>query len=453
MKSVGEVMASDVVWISPSARVKTAVILMKGHNIGALPVVHGNDEVAGVVTYQDVLGQAPDTPIIDIMTRDVASVSAEMSIVDAAELMSQQHVHYLLILEENQLKGIVSHSDLLPELGKTYDPLTGLAWSDQFREWAISALKRGKEISIIFFDLDKFGLFNKQYGHVVGDTVLKEVAAVFKKNIDNKRDFICRYGGDEFVVVSVRNADAALELADRIKQKISEIQIDAIPNGVSGSYGISGGRRTNERRDIHFAATIDDLVTRASKNCTIAKPAKAEEPKPRIPVEPLELKGLETEYVLARPDARVGNSNRLKIHTINFTSGDYEANVAVTLSHDNKQFIRQASGYLVEGSNMFRLVAEATAGAASKSLAPGHGIVVEDVLLQNGSKGEQVVTVIAAFVTPRYSTRCAGSAIIKRGDQFRAAAAAVLDAVNRQIEIAPRCSGDVEEVQSQSQLA
>lgn len=444
VKSVGEVMVSDVVWISPSARVKTAVILMKGHDIGALPVVHGDDEVAGVITYQDVLGQPSDAAIIDIMSRDFASVTSEMSIVDAAELMTQQHVHYLLIIEDGQLKGIVSHSDLLPELGKTYDPLTGLAWSDQFREWAINALKRGKEISIIFFDLDKFGIFNKQYGHVVGDTVLKEVAAVFKKSVDNKRDFICRYGGDEFVVVSVRNADAAVELADSIKQKISEIEIDAIPNGVSGSYGISGGRRTNERRDIHYAATIDDLVTRASKNCTLAKPTKAEETKSRA-AESAELKGMETGYVLAGPNARIGSGNRLKIQTINFTSGDFEANVAVTLTHDGKESTRQASGYLVEGSNMFRLVAEATAGAASKTLASGHGIVVDDVLLQSGSRGEQVVTVIASFVTPRYSTRCAGSAIIKRGDQFRAAAAAVLDAVNRQIEIAPMCDAEEEQ--------
>ena len=443
MKTVGEIMASDVVWVSPSARVKTAVILMKGHSIGALPVVHANDEVAGIVTYQDVLGQAPDTPIADVMATDCVSITADMTIIDAAELMSKSQVNYLLIIEENQLKGIVSHSDLLPELGKTFDPLTGLPWSDQFREWAIAALKRGQEISVIFFDLDKYGQFNKKHGHVVGDSVLKEVAAVFKQNTDAEKDFACRYGGDEFAVVSIRDADAAIELAETIKLGISRIHLAEVANGVSGSYGIFGGRRTNERREIHYAATIDDLVTHASKNCTLAKPERAEEAKARAAAaaEPIDI---EREAIAARQPIEAVSGTRLKIQSINFTSGETEATVGVTLGQDGREFSREASGYLVEGSNTLRLVAEATAGAASKALAPGHGVVVDEVLLQGGSRGEQIVTVVAAFVTPRYSTRCAGSAIIKRGDQFRAAAAAVLDAINRQIEIAPRGNGEQE---------
>lgn len=428
MKTVSEVMATDVVWVSPSARVKTAVILMKGHNIGALPVVQTNEQVAGIVTYQDVLGQPADAVLGDVMTREFVSVGPLMTVLDAAEVMTETHAEHLLVMEDDRLKGIVSHADLLPELGKTFDPLTGLPWSDQFREWAISALKRGQEISIIFFDLDQFGMFNKTHGHVVGDNVLKEVAETFKKSTDAAKDFTCRYGGDEFVVVSVRNADDAIALADFIKQGISRISITDLPNGVSGSYGIAGGRRTNERREMHYAATIDDLVTRASKNCTLAKPAREEAPKPEAAkAEPAVLPG---------PVPQAAERARLKIQTINFSSSGTEATVAVILAHADQEYSRDATGYLVEGSNTLRLVAEAAAGAASQALAPEHGIVIEDVLLQNDSKGEQIVTVVATFITPRYSTRSAGSAVIKRGDQFRAAAAAVLDAVNRQMEIA-----------------
>lgn len=445
MKTVGEVMATDVVWVSPSARVKTAVILMKGHSIGALPVVHANDEVAGVVTYQNVLGQPPDAALADIMSQDFVAIDPQVTVIDAAEMMSREQVDYLLVLEDNRLKGIVSHSDLLPELGKTFDPLTGLAWSDQFRIWAISALKRGQEISIIFFDLDQFGAFNKNYGHVVGDTVLKEVAEVFKKSIDWERDFACRYGGDEFVVVSIRNADDAIALADSIKEGISGITIPDLPGGVSGSYGIAGGRRTNERREMHYAATIDDLVTRASKNCTLAKPARAAEAKPQAAPQ-AEAAAPETidRAAYGQPIPAVGGP-RLKIQTINFTSSGAEATVGVILTQDDREYSREASGYLVEGSNTLRLVAEAAAGAASKALSPGHGIVVDEVILQSGAKGDQIVTVVAAFVTPRYSTRTAGSAVIKRGDQFRAAAAAVLNAVNRQVEITPKREADEEE--------
>ncbi len=437
MKTVGEVMATDVVWVNPSARVKTAVILMKGHSFGALPVVQTNDEVVGVVTYQDVLGQEPDTLLSSIMSTEYVPIGSEVSVVDAAEVMSRKHTDYLLVLDDGRLKGIVSHSDLLPELGKSFDPLTGLAWSDQFRAWAIAALKRGQEISIIFFDLDKFGAFNKNYGHVVGDTVLKEVAEVFKKTINSKRDFVCRYGGDEFVTVSIRNADEAIELADSIKAGIANIKIPELPIGISGSYGISGGRRTNERREIHFAATLDNLVTRASKNCTLAKPARVAEARREAEVASESGSQVAQHDTTATPAT---HASRLKLETVNFTSTGAEATVQVILSQNGQEYTREASGYLVEGINTLRLAAEATAGAISKRLAPGHGIVVEDVLLQGSARGDQVVTVITVFVTPRHSTRTAGSVVIKRGDQFRAAAAAVLAAVNRQIEITPHAS-------------
>jgi hypothetical protein len=197
---------------------------------------------------------------------------------------------------------------------------------------------------------------------------------------------------------------------------------------------------------MHYAATIDDLVTRASKNCTLAKPARAEEAKPQAAPEPEPVAPgtIERQAALGQPIAAAGGA-RLKIQTISFTSSGVEATVGVTLSQEDREYSREASGYLVEGSNTLRLVAEAAAGAASKALAPGHGIVVDEVLLQTGAKGDQIVTVVAAFVTPRYSTRTAGSAVIKRGDQFRAAAAAVLDAINRQIEITPKRDAGEEE--------
>lgn len=445
MKTVSEVMATDVVWVSPSARVKTAVILMKGHNIGALPVVQNNEQVLGVVTYQDVLGQPGEVPLSDVMTREFTAVGPSTTVLEAAEVMTETRSEHLLVMEQDRLKGVISHANLLPELGKTFDPLTGLAWSDQFREWAIAALKRGQEISVIFFDLDKYGQFNKKHGHVVGDTVLKEVAEVFKRSIDLERDLACRYGGDEFVVVSIRNHNDAISLAEHIQHGISEISITEVDNGVSTSYGIAGGRRTIERREIHFAAMIDDLVTRASKNCLASKPNREEEqPRPAAP-EPVEAPVAPTLEQAPQAAPRPKTPSRLKIRTVSFSSSGTEASVNVTLSRGEEQYSRESAGYLVEGGNTLRIVAEATAGAASQALASEHGIVVEDVLLQSDTRGEPIVTVVTSFITPRYTTRSAGSAVIKRGDQFRAAAAAVLASVNRQIEIAPARGEEAEE--------
>lgn len=438
MKTVREIMTTDVVWISASARVKTAARLMKSNDMGALPVMQGSDEVPGLVTYLNVLGEPEDTAVADVMMRDYVNIDPDMTVYDAARVMVDNKTGYLIVMEEGRLVGIVSHGDLMPELGKTFDPLTGLPWSDTFRDWAMDALKRGMEISILFFDLDKFGVFNKEYGHVVGDNVLKQVADVIVKGIDPDVDLACRYGGDEFVIVSLRHADDAIKLGDFLKEGISRVKIPDLPGGVSASFGLSGGRRTKEREDVHYAATIDDLVTRASKNCTASKPHRAEPAPQTAASQPAQQQPLIPEHANASFTPVQGQVSRLKIQSISFTTAGAEATIGITLSHEEHEYTREVSGYVIEGKNILRLVAEATAGAVCKALAPGHGIVIDEVLIQSGTKDEQIVTVVAVFITPRFSTRAAGSAVVKRGDQFRAAAAALLAAVNRQYEIAPK---------------
>lgn len=432
MKTVKDVMTADVVWVSPSARVKTAIILMKGHNIGALPVVSSNDEVIGLATYQSLLGASPDTAVMDVMESEFVGVDPDLDVREAAEAMRRSGAGHLLVMHEGRLLGMVSHGDLIAELGRNFDPLTGMPWSDSLREWAVDALKRGLEISVILFDLDDFGKFNKQYSHPVGDRVLKEVAEVFKTGVDPDIELACRYAGDEFGIVSTRSADAAVALAETLKERISQVSVPEAPEQVSGSYGLAGGRRTREREDVHYVATVDDLITRASRNCIAAKRQKVEEeaapprPEPGAPSAPA-LDSVE----------HAGRRPRLKIQAISISTTETEVSVSVTLTREGREFTRQAGGYAVGGTNTLRLVAEAAAGAACKSLAPRHGIVVDEVLAHDIGPEEEIVTVVVLFVTPRSSTRHVGSAVVKRGDRFRAVVAALLSAVNRQIESVP----------------
>jgi len=438
MKTIRDVMTAEVVWISPSARVKTAIILMKGHNVAALPVVHTDDKVVGIVTRHRLLGEANDAAIEDVMDRNIVIVDPDMSIHDASDEMNKTGVSHLLVMENDRLVGIVSRSDLLLELGKTFDPLTELPWSDTFRQWAMNALKSRKEISVIFFDLDLFGTFNKKYGHVVGDTVLKQVAEVIKNSVDNHLDLACRYGGDEFAIVSIRLRDEAKALAETLQERVSKIKIDELPEGISITYGMYGGRRTKEREDMHYAATIDDLITRASKECTAHKPHRADKEAPAgaakvQPKMPTLSPSLMNEGTRAP---------RLKIGTVSISTSGPEAKVSVILERGGIEFSRDARGYALGGKNVLRLIAEATAGAVCKSIEPGHGIVVDEVLIQNLGAEDECVTVIATFISPKFSSRQAGSAVMKRGDQYHASAAALLAAVNRLLETTPQAIPD-----------
>jgi len=106
----------------------------------------------------------------------------------------------------------------------THDALTGLSnrlLLDDRLEHAINHASRfGKCISVIFCDLDNFKPINDTYGHNVGDEVLKIVANELKKTL-RKEDTVCRFGGDEFVIL-VEELES-FEYLEKILKKINDI--------------------------------------------------------------------------------------------------------------------------------------------------------------------------------------------------------------------------------------
>lgn len=86
----------------------------------------------------------------------------------------------------------------------THDPLTGLSnrllLNDRLAHAIDHAERFNKCISLIFCDLDNFKPINDTYGHTSGDEILKKVGS-YLKEILRKEDTICRFGGDEFVIL------------------------------------------------------------------------------------------------------------------------------------------------------------------------------------------------------------------------------------------------------------
>lgn len=89
-----------------------------------------------------------------------------------------------------------------------HDPLTGLynrRHFDEALERLVAAHRRGrlgttKPVAAVMFDLDRFGQFNKDHGHQVGDAVLRAFAGILRKRF-RRSDLVARYGGEEFVAV------------------------------------------------------------------------------------------------------------------------------------------------------------------------------------------------------------------------------------------------------------
>lgn len=104
------------------------------------------------------------------------------------------------------------------------DPLTGLGNRKMFetvmRQRMVQAMETGEPVSLLMIDIDNFKRFNDDFGHVVGDQVLRLLAAVLQENIKGQ-DTAIRFGGEEFAIVLPQTASCdARKLADNIRAKV-----------------------------------------------------------------------------------------------------------------------------------------------------------------------------------------------------------------------------------------
>lgn len=111
----------------------------------------------------------------------------------------------------------------------TKDSLTGLYNRRYLQEMLEREIRRAirseQALGILILDLDHFKNFNDTYGHEAGDAVLREASSFLLRSV-RAEDFVCRYGGEEFVVV-LPTADlrAAESRAERIRTKLHDLVV------------------------------------------------------------------------------------------------------------------------------------------------------------------------------------------------------------------------------------
>jgi diguanylate cyclase (GGDEF)-like protein len=152
------------------------------------------------------------------------------------------------------------------------DPLTGLPnrrHLTQILEQALTqAQKRGGSVGVLFVDLDQFSLINDASGHEVGDLVLVEIAGRLKR-IAGARDSVCRFGGDEFVIVVPDGS--TIETSGNVQKVVAEVfaafaepfQIGAAERSISASIGVA--RFPQHSRDAAQLVRFADIAMYAAK--------------------------------------------------------------------------------------------------------------------------------------------------------------------------------------------
>ena len=149
-----------------------------------------------------------------------------------------EKVHKTMFLQQSQLA-----------LSASIDGLTGL-WNrariDQFFAEEIARAQRyGTPFSVILIDIDHFKSVNDTHGHAVGDTVLRQFAALLRRNV-RAVDKVGRLGGEEFLII-LPDADSeqARAAARTLQQRLEDFAFDTVQRKTA-SFGVAQFREGDD---------------------------------------------------------------------------------------------------------------------------------------------------------------------------------------------------------------
>ncbi|MEW8967641.1 GGDEF domain-containing protein [Exiguobacterium alkaliphilum] len=186
-------------------------------------------------------------------------------------IMTGEHAYgYPLIIQREIVKLLKSFNRTISrchERDRLYtesrtDSLTLLANARAFYEYGIQQISDGSmyPISVAMLDIDFFKKINDTHGHQVGDGVLQEFGRRIRQALRTE-DFAARYGGEEFILLLNHcDTDQAVEIAERIRQKIeaTPFRVDGIDIQVTASIGVDTIQAFGDQR-------LDDTIRNADR--------------------------------------------------------------------------------------------------------------------------------------------------------------------------------------------
>lgn len=194
---------------------------------------------------QDHLLKAFEVGAVDYVTKPF----------NAAELLARVRTHLELKHTRDQLRRALTELQRMA----TTDFLTGTLNRWRFFEAVQQEFERsrryGKEFALLMIDIDRFKQINDTHGHLVGDEVLKRLAAAIQQSL-RQVDYFGRYGGEEFsVLLPETELEQAQQVGDRLRSLVSslEILVDEQVTSITVSIGIT----TYDPKDVNIDAVFE----------------------------------------------------------------------------------------------------------------------------------------------------------------------------------------------------
>lgn len=126
----------------------------------------------------------------------------------------------------------------------------------------LKACQNKEVITFLMVDIDDFKLYNDNYGHVQGDKILKVVSKALKDIFND--DVVCRYGGEEFSIISRLDEKETIENIKRFMKHLRELNIihecSQVSDRITVSIGIEITRIINEEDIYNLVKEADEKL-------------------------------------------------------------------------------------------------------------------------------------------------------------------------------------------------
>lgn len=205
----------------------------------------GKEKIIGLIVADNLFTQKPITP---------EDVKIFVMLANQAGLAIENSQLYEMVVHK-------SHTDSITQV-----------WNHGFFQRTLSeeiekAKKNNEKLTLLMVDIDNFKKFNDTYGHQKGDILLRELAKLLKKS-SRDRDFVCRYGGEEFAIILTQiNKEQSFVIAERMREEIAHHNFPKFHADQMLNITVSIGLATFP----DDAQTKEELIAKADKAMYIAK--------------------------------------------------------------------------------------------------------------------------------------------------------------------------------------
>ncbi len=204
------------------------------------------------------------------LTNIIQSMDEHKKNEEARESSLKQRYEQLLqkVAQMEKEADQVKHRIEEEQLKARTDPLTGLPNRYAYDRHVINELERFERYKVVFSlcvaDLDFFKRVNDEYGHLAGDKVLRLMSRILQKNL-RKIDIVCRFGGEEFVIIMPStDGDSATRAVEKVRKVIEEspFNFQGKPVRITMSFGVT---------EVQPGDAPDEIFSRADRMLYQAK--------------------------------------------------------------------------------------------------------------------------------------------------------------------------------------